>query len=87
MTTGRRLNARLSSALAGKVAALGARTHKSTTTIGIEALDLYCAAMEQHGGDPVEILEQAGFIASGSGPADLSRRYKAQLAASWRKKT
>ena len=86
MTRAARINARLPSALAGKVAKVRMQTRKSTTTIVTEALDRYCAAFEG-GGDPADILERTGFVACASGPKDLSLRYKAHLAASLRRKT
>ena len=87
MTRSARINARLTGALAAKIARVRVQTRKSTTTIVAEALDRYCAAFEDTGGEPAEILERTGFIASGSGPKDLSLRYKAHLTASLRRKT
>jgi hypothetical protein len=87
MTSGRRINARLTPAVAGKVAALRSHTGKSTTAIIVEALDRYHAEFEQRGGDPAAIMERNGFIACAVGAKTLSRRYKAQLAASLRRKT
>jgi hypothetical protein len=85
--TSRRINARLSAAVAGKVAALRGQTGKSTTAIIVEALNRYHTELEQRGGDPADILERNGFLACAGGPTNLSRHYKAQLAASLRKKT
>ena len=87
MTRGARINARLSPTLAAKVGRLKMRTRKSTTDIVVEALDRYCAELGDEVRDPAEILERTGFIATASGPKDLSRRYKDHLATSLRKKT
>jgi hypothetical protein len=87
MTSPRRINARLSAAVAGKVASLQRRTRKSTSAILVEAIERYYAATEPAGTDPVQILEQTGFVGADAGPRDLSNRYKDHLLAGLRKKT
>jgi hypothetical protein len=86
MTSGRRINARLTAAVAGKVAALRSRTRKSTSAIVVEALNRYCDELEHQGGEPAEILARNAFIGCEAGPKDLARRYKAHLSAGLRKK-
>ena len=73
--------------MVGKVATLRTRTGKSTTAIVVEAINRYHAVLERQGGDPAEILGRTGFLASATGPKQLSRRYKAHLAGLLRRKT
>ena len=87
MTAERRINARLTAAVAGKVAAMRSRTGKSTTQIVVEALDRYHAELDRQGQSAAEILERAGFIGCASGPRDLARRYKAHFTRALTKKT
>jgi predicted transcriptional regulator len=87
MTASRRINARLSVAVAAKVATLQRRTRKSTSAVVVEAIERYYAATEPAGADPAQILEQTGFVGAEAGPRDLSNRYKDHLLAGLRKKT
>jgi len=46
------------------------------------SIEQYYEAVCTEGADARAILEETGFIASGSGPEDLSERYKEHLATS-----
>jgi hypothetical protein len=77
MTT--RINARLSAELARKVEALRKRTGRSTTAIVKASLESYYVAVT--GADtPAALL--ADLVGCASGPSDLSRSYKGELARS-----
>jgi hypothetical protein len=80
-----RINARLEPRLAGRVAAVRARTKKSLTAIVTESLESYCDRLEADK-SPLDALEATGFVGSGEGPANLSTTYKGALATSLRRK-
>ena len=83
----RRINARISPELARKVAYLERRTLRSTTQVVIDSIERYYDALNDEHGTAADLLEQAGFVGCGSGPADLSSSYKAEIARSIAKKT
>jgi hypothetical protein len=81
-----RVNARLRPALARKLALVHRRTGKSVSEIVSESLERYCDA-SLAAGEALEAFENAGFLASGTGPRDLSSNYKDYLADSLAKKS
>ena len=87
MTSRGRLNARLEPELEQKLEYLRQRTGLSTSDVVRESTERYYEAVRTAGGSAREILEGSGFVASGTGPADLSERYKGHLTASSSGKT
>jgi predicted DNA-binding protein len=83
----RRINARLSPEVARKVAYLERRTKKSVTEVVVASIEHYYASMNEDVGATAQALEQAGFVGCATGPENLSRSYKAELARSMGKKT
>jgi Ribbon-helix-helix protein, copG family len=79
----RRINARLEPKLARKVDALRKQTGQSVTEIVKASLEAYFVAANR-AGEPSELL--ADFIGCASGPGDLSRTYKTELAKSLTRK-
>jgi len=86
MTTRGRLNARLEPELERKLAYLRQRTGLATSAVVRASIERFYEAMRTGGQQARSILEESGFIASGSGPADLSERYKEELNESLSKK-
>jgi len=86
MTTRGRLNARLEPELERKLAYLRQRTGLATSDVVRASIERFYEAMRAGGQQARAILEESGFIASGSGPADLSERYKEALTESLSKK-
>ena len=86
MTTRGRLNARLEPELERKLAYLRQRTGLATSAVVRASIERFYEAMRTGGQQARAILEESGFIASGSGPADLSERYKEELNESLSKK-
>jgi hypothetical protein len=82
-----RINARLDSKLAQKLATLRQRTSQSTTLVVCEAIERYHAAVTKAAASPAELFERAGFIGCVDGPGDLSVRYKDEFRLSLAKKT
>jgi predicted transcriptional regulator len=78
-----RINARLDPALARRIRRLGERTGRSTTEIVKASLEAYLAA-EEEASEPARLL--SGLVGIGSGPADLSERYKEHLGQGLRRK-
>jgi hypothetical protein len=89
MTTAKqhRINARLPTDTARKVAYLERRTKQSTTEVVLASIDHYYAAVADEGRSAEEALALAGFIGCANGPARLSSDYKAELARSLERKT
>ena len=85
-TKGKRINARLTPALAGRFAQLRERTRKSTSQIVKESIQLYYELNNQQAATPQEIFARVGFIGCADGPRNLSRDYKKELVASLGKK-
>jgi hypothetical protein len=81
-----RLNARLEPELERKLAYLRERTGLATSDVVRASIERFYEAMRAGGKQARAILEESGFIASGSGPADLSDRYKEELNDSLSKK-
>jgi hypothetical protein len=81
MTTRGRLNARLDPDMERKVAYLRRRTGLATSDVVRASIEHYYEAVRAGGERARDILEASGFVASGSGPADLSVRYKQHLVA------
>ena len=86
MTARGRLNARLEPELERKLAYLRQRTGLATSDVVRTSIERFYEAVRADGLRARTILEESGFIASGSGPADLSERYKEALAESLSKK-
>ena len=86
MTTRGRLNARLEPELERKLAYLRERTGLATSDVVRASIERFYEAMRVGGEQARAILEESGFIASGSGRADLSERYKEELDESVSKK-
>jgi hypothetical protein len=90
MTTRGRLNARLEPELERKLAYLRQRTGLATSDVVRASIECFYEAMhasgQASGQQARAILEESGFIASGSGPADLAERYKEELNESLSKK-
>jgi hypothetical protein len=82
-----RINARLDDALAQKVELVRKRTRRSVSQIVKESLVRYCDEELGQRGEPLAILNGAGFIGCADGPADLSTSYKTDFAQSLRRKT
>ena len=82
MTTRGRLNARLDPELERKLSYLCRRTGLATSDVVRASIERYYDAVCTEGADARAILEGTGFIGSGSGPEDLSERYKEHLAES-----
>lgn len=70
-----RVSARLNPEVARKLADLQRRTGKSVSEVLAESIERHHAAVTAEG-EASTLLEQAGFVACGDGPADLSRTYK-----------
>jgi hypothetical protein len=64
-----------------KVAYLRRRTGLGTSDIVRASIDHYYEVVRTGGAAARDILEASGFIASGTGPADLSESYKKHLGA------
>lgn len=86
MTTRGRLNARLEPELERKLAYLRQRTGLATSDVVRASIERFYEAMRAGGQQARAILEESGFIGSGSGPANLSARYKEELNESLSKK-
>lgn len=86
MTTRGRLNARLEPELERKLAYLRQRTGLATSDLVRASIERFYEAVRADGDQARAILEESGFIASGSGPVDLSERYKERLNQSLSKK-
>jgi hypothetical protein len=69
-----------------KVAYLRGRTGLDTSNVVRASIDHYYEAVRAGGANAREILEASGFVASGSGPADLAERHKEYLTTSLRRK-
>jgi hypothetical protein len=83
---GARLNARIDDELARKLTALRRRLGISTTEVVRRSIEqLYREAFAE-GESPAAVMEASGLIGCASGPADLSTRYKSELAESLRSK-
>jgi predicted DNA-binding protein len=82
MTTRGRLNARLEPELERKLAYLRRRTGLATSDVVRSSIEHYYDAVMASTTDARVVLEASGFIASGSGPVDLSERYKEHLSES-----
>lgn len=80
------MNARLDPEMERKVAYLRRRTGLATSDVVRASIDHYYQVVRAGGVDARRILEASGFIASGSGPTDLSERYKDDLTASFGRK-
>lgn len=78
MTAGR-FNARLDPELERKLAYLRRRTGLATSDVVRASIERYYEAVCAAGADARTILESSGFVGSGTGPADLSERYKDHL--------
>lgn len=81
-----RLNARIDDELARKLTALRRRLGISTTEIVRRSIEQMYRVAFADGGAPAAIMEASGLIGCASGPADLSTRYKSELAQSLRSK-
>jgi len=79
MTNRGRLNARLEPELERKLSYLRERTGMATSDVVRVSIERYYQAVRAGGSDARAILEASGFVASGTGPADLSDRYKEHL--------
>ena len=86
MTQRGRLNARLGPEMLRKVAYLRQRTGMGTSEVVRVSIEHYYEAVRGAGTNSRDLLEASGFVASGSGPSDLSERYKEHLTASLRRK-
>ncbi|MGA8262622.1 MAG: hypothetical protein WB783_20630 [Arenicellales bacterium] len=75
-----RINARLDENRSRKLGYLKRITGAGVSDILKLAIDVYYDQMKQTRGDPAALLRQSGFVGCGSGPADLSERYKEELA-------
>lgn len=80
------MNARLDPEMERKVAYLRRRTGLDTSDILRASIGHYYDAVRTGGVKARDILEASGFVASGSGPADLSERYKEHAARAVRRK-
>ena len=81
-----RLNARIDEALARKLIALQRRLGLTTTEIVRRSIEqMYEQAFAERE-SPAAAIAAAGLIGCASGPADLSTRYKGELARSLRSK-
>lgn len=76
----------MDSELERKVAYLRRRTGLGTSELLRVSIDHYYRALRIGSANAREILESSGFVASGSGPQDLSATYKKRLANSLRRK-
>jgi hypothetical protein len=83
---GDRLNARIDDELARKLTALRRRLGISTTEIVRRSIEQMYRDAFAESGSPAAIIEASGLIGCASGPADLSTRYKSELAQSLRSK-
>lgn len=83
---GDRLNARIDDELARKLTALRRRLGISTTEIVRRSIEQMYREAFADGGSPAVIIEASGLIGCASGPADLSTRYKSELAKTLRSK-
>jgi hypothetical protein len=79
MTARGRLNARLDPELERKLSYLRRRTGLATSEIVRTSIERYYEQTCAEVADARAILEASGFIGGGTGPADLSERYKEQL--------
>jgi hypothetical protein len=77
-----RINARLDDELARRVALVHQRKGRSLSQIVKESLARYCDQELGETGEPLAILQAAGFIGCADGPADLSSDYKKELSRS-----
>jgi predicted DNA-binding protein len=82
-----RINARLPSDLAKKVAYLQKRTRKSTTEIVVESIERYYDALNDAASTGADLIERSGFVGCAKAAPDLSGTYKSDLARSLGKKT
>jgi predicted DNA-binding protein len=86
MTQRSRLNARLGPEMQRKVAYLRRRTGMDTSEVVRASIEHYYEVVRGAGANARDVLEASGFVASGSGPSDLSARYKEHLTASLHRK-
>jgi len=77
---------RLEPELERKLAYLRERTGLATSDVVRASIERFYEAVRAGGQQARAILEESGFIASGSGPGDLSERYKEELNESLSKK-
>lgn len=84
MSAGSRINARIDSSLARRVAAVERRSGKTVSEIVKASLRNYCDEALRDSQTPFEAL--GDFIGCASGPGHLSRTYKAELRKSLEKK-
>jgi hypothetical protein len=75
----KRINARLDDDLARRVHLVRRRKRRSVSQIVQESLRRYCDQELGEAGEPLAILESAGFIGCAEGPAGLSSEYKREL--------
>lgn len=87
MTSRGRLNARLEPELERKLAYLRRRTGLATSDVVRESIERYYEAVRAGGADALTVLEACGFVASASGPSDLSESYKEHLTETLSRKT
>jgi len=81
-----RINARLDTEYASKLAYIQQQTHQGVTDIVKSALDLYYQQLQTEQKIPLELLTQANFIGCGEGDGKLSTNYKTILKTGWQKK-
>jgi hypothetical protein len=74
-----RINARIDDALARQLDEIREITSESTTEALRSAIALYRASLGERGRRAADVFAATGFIGSGSGRADLSTTYKAEL--------
>lgn len=74
-----RINARLDEGHSAKLEYLQRATRLGVSDIVKRGIDLLYEQVREETRHPFEILTETGFIGSGSGPADLSIRYKEEL--------
>ncbi len=86
MTARGRLNARLEPELERKLAYLRERTGLAASDVVRASIEHYYETVRASGADARDILTASGFVASGTGPSDLSERYKQHLTDSLAKK-
>jgi hypothetical protein len=82
MTTRGRLNARLDPELERKLSYLRRRTGLGTSEIVRASIERYYEQICTEVADARSILEESGFVGGGTGPSDLSERYKENLSQS-----
>lgn len=75
-----RVNARLDEAHAAKLDYLKRATGLAVSDIVKRGIDLAYEEAKHATSSPLDVLTEAGFVGSAEGPADLSERYKEELA-------